>query len=161
LVMATRSGTVDPGLVLWLEEHAGMPPAEVASALEHRSGLLGLAGTPALEAVLHSEADGDADAALAVAVYIHRLRTAIGAMTTALSGLDVLIFTGGVGEHAAPIRHRATSGLDFLGVSVEMALNDAASGDAVISSPEAVVTTLVIEAREDLEIVAEMRSILE
>jgi acetate kinase len=77
LVMGTRSGNVDPGLILWLEEHTGMPPSELASALEHRSGLAGLAGTADMREVLASESRGDADAALAVGVYLHRLRAGI------------------------------------------------------------------------------------
>ncbi len=89
LVMATRSGTVDPGLVLWLEEHVGMPPSELASTLEHRSGLLGLAGTADMKAVLEAERAGDPDARLAVEVYLHRLRAGIAAMAAALDGLDV------------------------------------------------------------------------
>ncbi len=102
LVMATRSGSIDPGLVLWLEEHVRMPPAELAATLEHRSGLLGLAGTADMRAILAAEADGDEAASLAVGVYLHRLRASVAAMVAALGGLDVLVFTGGVGEHAPP-----------------------------------------------------------
>src|SRR5437867_10141793 len=87
LVMATRSGTVDPGLVLWLEEHVGMPASELASTLEHRSGLLGLTGTADMKAILRSEARGDPDASLAVGVYLHRLRAGIAAMVPAMDGL--------------------------------------------------------------------------
>ncbi|HEX8938516.1 MAG TPA: acetate/propionate family kinase, partial [Candidatus Limnocylindrales bacterium] len=116
LVMATRSGTVDPGLVLWLADHVGMPPAEVAATLEHRSGLLGLAGTADLREVLAAAAGGDGVATLARDVYIHRLRASIAAMTAALGGIDVLLFTGGVGENAAEIRSRTVDGLAFLGV---------------------------------------------
>ena len=111
LVMATRSGSVDPGLLLWLEEHVGMPPSELASTLEHRSGLLGLSGTADMRAVLEAESQGDADAALAIGVYLHRLRAGIAAMVAALGGLDVLVFTGGVGERSAPVRWRAAEGL--------------------------------------------------
>ena len=78
LVMATRSGSIDPGLVLWLEEHVRMPPAELAATLEHRSGLLGLAGTADMRAILAAEADGDEAAGLAVGVYLHRLRASVG-----------------------------------------------------------------------------------
>ena len=86
LVMATRSGSVDPGLVLWLEEHVGMLPAELATALEYRGGLLGLAGRSDMRAVLAAEEQGDSEAALAVAVYLHRLRAAIAAMAAAMGG---------------------------------------------------------------------------
>jgi acetate kinase len=159
LVMATRSGSVDPGLVLWLAEHAGMPPAELAAALEYRSGLLGLAGTADMRELLASEADGDHDAELAVGVYLHRLRGDIAAMAAAMGGLDALVFTGGVGENAAPIRERAAAGLEFLGVAVDAAAN-AGSGDREITAPGARVRTLVVAAREDLQIAAEVRALL-
>jgi acetate kinase len=152
LVMATRSGTVDPGLVLWLEEHVGMPPAELASTLEHRSGLLGLTGSADMKAILESEAAGDAAAGLAVEVYLHRLRAGVAAMAAAMDGLDVLVFTGGVGERSPAIRRRAAEGLGFLGVALAAGENDEAAADADISGVDAGVRTLVIEAREDLEI---------
>jgi len=160
LVMATRSGSVDPGLILWLEEHMGMPPSELASTLEHRSGLLGLAGTGDMKAVLEAEAAGDEDARLAVEVYLHRLRGEIAGMAAALGGLDVLVFTGGVGERSAPIRARATDGLAFLGIGVDRARNTAPELDAEISSNGAVVSTFVVAAREDLEVARGVRSAL-
>ncbi|EQD44033.1 Acetate and butyrate kinase, partial [mine drainage metagenome] len=119
LVMGTRSGTVDPGLILWLEEHTGMPPSELAAALEHRSGLLGLAGTADLREVLAAEARGDTDAMLAVGVYLHRLRAGIAGMVAALGGLDAIAFTGGVGENSEAIRSRAADGLGFLGIALD------------------------------------------
>ncbi len=119
LVMATRSGSVDPGLVLWLEEHVRMPPAELAATLEHRSGLLGLAGTADLRAILDRADAGDPEATIAVEVYVHRLRSSIAAMAAAMDGLDVLVFTGGVGENAPRIRALACAGLGFLGVALD------------------------------------------
>ena len=160
LVMATRSGGIDPGLVLWLEEHVRMPPAELASTLEHRSGLLGLTGTADMRAILAAEADGDVAAALGIGVYLHRLRGSIAAMVAALGGLDVLVFTGGVGENAPAIRTRATADLGFLGVAVDAAVNAALREDGEISAGGAAVRTLVIVAREDLEIVREVRAVL-
>jgi len=160
LVMATRSGSVDPGLVLWLEQHVGMPSAEVAAALEHRSGLLGLAGNADLKVILEAEAGGATDAALAVAVYLHRLRGAIAAMAAAMGGLDALVFTGGVGEHSGPIRERCADGLGFLGISVESELNKTLAADAIISPSSATVQTVVVQAREDLQIATEVRKVL-
>lgn len=159
LVMATRSGSVDPGLVIWLEEHVGMPPAELAVALEYRSGLLALAGQADMRAVLAAEEQGDDEAALAVAVYLHRLRAAIAAMAAALGGLDALAFTGGVGENSGPIRQRTAQGLALLGVGIDAGLN-AAAGDREISAAGANVRTFVCEAREDLQIAAEVRAVL-
>ncbi len=160
LVMATRSGGIDPGLVLWLEEHVRMPPAELAATLEHRSGLLGLAGTADMRAILEAETAGDEAATLAVGVYLHRLRASIAAMVAALGGLDVLVFTGGVGEHAPAIRARAAEGLAHLGVALDATANAVATGDAEIGAAGASVSALVVVAREDLEIAREVRAVL-
>jgi acetate kinase len=160
LVMATRSGSVDPGLVLWLEEHVGMPAAELAATLEHRSGLLGLAGTDDMRAILAAAAAGEAAATLALGVYLHRLRGSIAAMAAALDGLDALVFTGGVGEHAATIRTRTCDGLRFLGLGIDEAANDADAGDRLISPLGAPVSVLVVRSREDLEIARQVRAVL-
>jgi acetate kinase len=160
LVMATRSGSVDPGLVLWLEEHVGMPPSELASTLEYRSGLVGLAGNADIRTVLAAEQTGDQDAVLAMGVYLHRLRASIASMVAALGGLDALVFTAGIGEHSAPVRWRAADGLGFLGIALDEAANESAKADQEISASGAAVRTLVIEAREDLEIVRGVRQVL-
>jgi acetate kinase len=160
LVMATRSGSVDPGLVLWLQEHAGTPAAELAATLEHRSGLLGLAGTADMREVLAAEAAGRADARLAVEVYVHRLRGSIAAMAAAAGGLDALVFTGGVGEHAPEIRSRALEGLGFLGLAIDAERNVESDRDREIGRADQVVRALVIEAREDLEIARQVREVL-
>jgi acetate kinase len=164
LVMATRSGSVDPGLVLWLEEHAHMPPRELAAALESRSGLVGLAGTGDMREVLSRAAAGDQRAVLGRDVYLHRLRASIAAMTAAMDGLDVLVFTGGVGENSPEIRSRAADGLAFLGVAVDESRNtlgtEARGDDWEITAPDAKARTFVIAAREDRQIAAEVRSVL-
>jgi acetate kinase len=164
LVMATRSGSVDPGLLLWLQDHVGMPSQELAATLEHRSGLLGLAGTSDMQAVIARSEAGDEPATLALAVYIHRLRAGIAAMAAAMDGLDVLVFTGGVGEHAPVVRAAAGAGLGFLGIRIDPAADarTVAPGelDREISARGAVVRTLVIEAREDLQIAHEVRRVL-
>ncbi len=163
LVMATRSGTVDPGLVLWLAEHAGTPPAELAATLEHRSGVLGLAGTADMHAVVLGALAGEAAARLAFDVYLHRLRAEIAAMTAALGGLDVLAFTGGVGENSPEVRAGAADGLGFLGVELSTEANQAATGAAGerdIGRPGAPVRAFMIPAREDLEIAAQVRGVL-
>ncbi len=157
LVMATRSGSVDPGLVLWLEEHVGMPPAELAATLEHRSGLLGLAGTADMREILDRARDGAPEATLALEVYLHRLRAGISSMAAAMGGLDVLAFTGGVGENAPAIRERAAGKLGFLGIAIDHERNEAATSDAEIGSPGGAVRTLVIAAREDVQIAREVR----
>ncbi len=160
LVMATRSGSVDPGLILWLEEHVGLPPAELAATLEHRSGLLGLTGSADMRAILAAEQSGDADAALGVGVYLHRLRAGIAAMVAAMDGLDVLVFTGGVGENAPAIRARTATGLRFLGVELDTAQNDSAELDAEIGAAGAGVRVLAVRAREDLQIARDVRALI-
>ena len=160
LIMATRSGSVDPGLVLWLLEHGGHEVAEVSDALEHRSGLLALAGSADMREVLERARAGDAGARLARDAYVHRLRAMIAAMTASLGGLDVLVFTGGVGERASEIRTAAAAGLGFLGVAVDAERDRTAHPDADVSAPGAPVRTVAVEAREDLEMAAQVRAVL-
>jgi acetate kinase len=157
LVMATRSGSVDPGLVLWLLEHGRMRESELAGALEHDSGLLGLAGSADMREILARDDDA---ARLALDVYVHRLRAGIAAMAAALGGVDALAFTGGVGERAPAIRARAVGGLGFLGAELDDARNRAADGDADIGADGAAVRAFVIAAREDLEIARQVRAVL-
>jgi acetate kinase len=160
LVMATRSGSVDPGLILWLLEQTGMAERELAEALEHDSGLLGLAGTADMRAVIAASEREEPAAVLALDVYVHRLRAGIAAMAASLGGLDALVFTGGVGEHASEVRARAAAGLGFLGVALDDVANSGADADAEIGAPGAPVRTLVVEAREDLEIARGVRAVL-
>jgi acetate kinase len=149
LVMATRSGTVDPGLVLWLEEHEHLSPHDVAAALETRSGLTALAGTGDMRQVQARADGGDEAAILALDVYVHRLVAGIASMTAAAGGLDAVVFTGGVGEHAQAIRRRAVDGVRFLGAAIDD-----------VSEQGCVVRTLVVSAREDLQIARETRRLL-
>ncbi|HEX8101690.1 MAG TPA: acetate/propionate family kinase [Solirubrobacteraceae bacterium] len=159
LVMATRSGSVDPGLLLWLLER-DVAPDELADALEHRSGLAALAGTADMRAVIDGAAAGEARATLALDVYVHHLRAGIGAMAAALGGLDVLVFTGGVGERASAVRARAAAGLGFLGVALDPAADERGTGDRDVGAAGAAARTLVVHAREDLEIARQVRAVL-
>jgi acetate kinase len=161
LVMATRSGSVDPGLLLWLLEHGGMDEADLAHGLAHESGLAGLAGGSGdMRDVRERMAAGDDDARLAFDVYVHRLRREIGAMAAALDGLDVLVFTGGVGEHHPAVRAAAAAGLGHLGVRLDDGANEEASADADVSAPGATARTVVVTSREDVEIAREVRRLL-
>jgi acetate kinase len=157
LVMATRSGDVDPGLLLWLLKHSRMSVDELGDALEHESGLLGLAGSADMRELLARLEAGDAQADLALRVYLERLCGGIAAMTGALGGLDALVFTGGVGERSAWIRSQAATRLGFLGLALDPARNDVTAGDGEISLAESSVRTLVVTAREDLEIARQVR----
>ncbi|HME03955.1 MAG TPA: acetate/propionate family kinase [Solirubrobacteraceae bacterium] len=160
LVMATRSGSVDPGMLLWLLEREGMSTGEMAEALEHRSGLLGLCGTADMREVLARAGAGERSAGLALEVYLHRLCAGIAAMAAALGGLDVLVFTGGVGERSPEVRRLSAEALGFLGVWIDSERNRAPIADDDISVPGASVRTLVLAAREDLEIARQVRGVL-
>jgi acetate kinase len=160
LVMATRSGTIDPGLILYLQRHAGLAEPELTDALDRKGGLVALAGTGDMREILDRIAGGDEDAELALDVYVHRLRAMIASMVAAMGGFDALVFTGGVGENAAPVRAATVAGLRFLGVEIDSALNASLTGDADISAPGAQVPTLVVKAREDVEVAREVRKVL-
>jgi acetate kinase len=159
LAMATRSGSVDPGMLLWLLERHSVTVEEMAEALDHESGLVGLAGTPDMREVLERSRSGDERALLARDVYIHRLRAGIAGMAASMSGLDAIAFTGGVGENSPEVRERALSGMGFLAVSLDPEAN-AGSDDRVISPRESEVAALVILSREDLQIAYEVRRLL-
>jgi acetate kinase len=159
-VMATRSGTIDPGIVTWLQRQAGLAVDEISEALERRSGMTALAGTSDMKEVLRRAEAGDTEARLAVDVYVHRLCGSAAAMVSSLGGLDVLVFTGRIGERSAAIRMRAAEGLDWLGVEVDAELNGAVKTDTDISGSGATVGTLVVESREDLEIARQVRAAL-
>ncbi len=161
LVMATRSGTVDPGLIVWLLQHGQLGLDEVAAGLEQSAGLAGLSGQPGgdIRDVQRAVAGGDELAALAIDVYVHRLQREIAAMAAAMNGVDAIVFTGGIGEHNPAIRAAAAAGLEFLGISVDSSRNSVTS-DAVVSGPQALVSSLVVTAREDIEIARQSRELL-
>ncbi len=161
LVMATRSGSIDPGLLLWLLEHTGLSEHEMAHALEHDSGLLALAGDADMRTVLRAAEQGDSRATLALAVYHHHLRAGIAAMTAAMGGLDSLVFCGGVGEHAAAVRAGAAEGLGFLGIGIDPHRNGDGDGDRDVTAQGSRVCTLVVAAREDLEIARQVEAVLQ
>ena len=160
LVMATRSGTVDPGLVTWLIQQAGIDVDDVTDALEHRSGLFSLAGRADMAGILIDAERGDSQSQLAVRVYLHRLRAGIASMASAMNGLDLLVFTGGVGENAPTIRSQAVGGLAFLGVELDERANASVAPDADLTGPNSTVRIAMVSAREDLQIASDVRRIL-
>jgi acetate kinase len=160
IVMSTRSGSVDPGMLLWLQSQAALDVAEVTDGLEHRSGLLGLAGTTDMQEILKRASAGDEDATTARDVYIHRLCAGIASMAAAIDGVDALVFTGGVGENASEIRARACANLAHLGARIDESLNESAAGDELIQSADSSVAVLVVAAREEIEIANQVERLL-
>ena len=161
LVMATRSGSVDPGLLLHALEQLGLGVAELREMLEHRSGLAGLSGRSGdLREVLAGAEAGDERCRRALAVYEQRLVTGIGAMVAAAGGLDALVFTGGVGEGSAWVRRRVAVRLGFLGLALGAANEHPPGPDTDLSAPGAAVRTLVVTAREDLQLAREAEAVL-
>jgi acetate kinase len=160
LVMATRSGSVDPGLMLWLQRHHRVTERQLTDSLDGRSGLLALAGTKDMREVIDRRSGGDEQAQLAFDVYIHRLRACIASMVAAMNGLDALVFTGGVGENSATVRSEAAAGLRFLGADLDAKLNAGIKVDGDIGANGARVRTLVVRAREDVEVARDVRRLL-
>src|SRR5262245_5815167 len=162
LVMATRSGSVDPGMLLWLEREGGLSVDELSEGLEHRAGLAGLSGTSGdMREVLDARDRGDQAARLAFDVYVHRVVGELARMVTSLGGVDAVAFTGGVGEHAAALRAVGMARFGSLALAVEADANANANADANLSALGATVATLVVTAREDLEIARQVREALD
>jgi acetate kinase len=160
LVMATRAGSVDPGLLLWVQRHHGLDAEAMERALDREAGLLGLAGTADMREIVAAAGRGEERAALALDVYVHRLGGAIAAMAAALGGLDALVFTGGVGENSAVVRQRACAAAAFLGVELDPRRNERGAPDTVISPPGAAAATVLVGAREDVEMARGARAAL-
>ncbi|BBZ26450.1 acetate kinase [Mycolicibacterium madagascariense] len=153
LVMGTRSGDVDPGVVMYLHRTAGMSMSDIETMLNRQSGVLGLGGEIDFR-LLHQRIDaGDPDAALAYEVYIHRLRKYIGAYLALLGTTDVITFTAGVGENDAAVRRDALTGLAPLGIELDEHLNESpARSPRRISFGTSPTTVLVIPTNEELAI---------
>jgi acetate kinase len=160
LMMGTRSGTVDPGMLVYLMRHKGLDVDEVDKALNYDSGLFALSGISSDMRQVLSELPRNPDARLAVDVYVHRIRQTVGAMAATLGGIDALVFTAGVGEHAAEIRRRVCENLKFLGLELDGAANEACQPDRDIAAKGSPARILVIATREDLSILRETRRLL-
>ncbi|WP_031068233.1 acetate kinase [Streptomyces sp. NRRL WC-3742] len=153
LVMGTRSGDIDAGVVFHLHRVGGMSVDEIDDLLNRRSGLRGLSGDNDMREIMRRAEAGDADAKLAFDTYVHRLRKYIGGYYAVLGRVDAIAFTAGVGENAAPVRAAATAGLEELGIAVDPELNSVRSGEPRIISPAyARVAVAVVPTDEELEI---------
>jgi acetate kinase len=150
LVMGTRCGDLDPGVLLYLLQARGMDAATVSQVVNHRAGLLGVSGISADMRDLLNRESSDPHAAEAIALFCYQAGKFVGALAAVLSGVETLIFTGGIGERAAPIRQRICAGLEFLGISLDQARNDASA--PIISRDSARVVVRVMNTNEDLMI---------
>jgi acetate kinase len=158
LLMSTRSGDLDPGVVLYLLQEKGLTPAAVNQLLNHQAGLLGISGISADMQDLLAQADKEAHAALAVEMFCYQARKFAGALAAALGGLDTLVFTGGIGENSAAIRARICAPLGFLGVRLEQGLNE---GNApLISTKDSAVAVRVMKTNEELMIARHTRDLI-
>ena len=160
LMMGTRSGTIDPGMLVHLLRHKGLDVNELDHALNYESGLLGVSGISSdMRQVLSARQDNP-NARLAIDVYVHRIKQTVGAMAATLGGVDALVFTAGVGEHAAEIRKRVCENLNYLGLEIDRTANETCKPDADVAKPPSAARILVIATREDLTIMRETRQLV-
>jgi len=155
LMMGTRSGSVDPGILTYLMRSKAMTGEQLDDLLNKRSGLLGLSGVSSDVRELQRAADNNERAKLAWEVYAHRLATGIGSMVAALGGIDALSFTAGVGENSVDLRSRVCEQFRFLGLERDTHSNAGGRGDRLISGPSSRVAVLVIGAQEEWQIARE------
>ncbi|HWD03247.1 MAG TPA: acetate kinase [Amycolatopsis sp.] len=157
--MATRSGSIDPGLLLHVMKTASLGPDEMNDVLYTRCGIAGMSGGSGdLGAALASAAAGDPDAKCAVAVYTHRLRREIGASATSLDRLDALVFTGGVAEYQPETVAEVAAGLGVLGLRI--ARLEQTDADRIISGPDSAAPVLIVRTREELELARGAETVL-
>jgi acetate kinase len=150
LMMGTRSGSVDPGILIHLMRHEGYDADKLDRLLNRQSGLLGISGVSNdLRQIMKAIDEGNDRAQLALDIYIHRLRSCIGSMLASLGGLDALIFTAGVGENSPAIRAAACDAFAFLGIKLDLEKNAGRPRDQIISMPDSAVKVLVIHTQED------------
>ena len=160
VVMGTRSGSVDPGALLYLLQHKGLTVEKLLYVLNHESGLLGLSGISSDMREILKKAPGHPEARLALEVYIHRLVQTVGAMAATLGGVDGLVFTAGIGENSAQVRELVCENLGHLGLELDTTANARCKPDADIASRTSPGRILVISTREDLTIVRETRRLI-
>ncbi len=150
LMMGSRSGSVDPGILIYLLRHCNYSIEKLDEVLNKASGLKGISGVSSdMREVIEAIAQGNSRAQLAWDIYVHRLRSGIGAMLTSLGGLDALVFTAGVGEHSAEIRQAACEAFGFIGLKIDLEKNQQQPVDEDIATPDSAVRILVIQTQED------------
>ena len=160
-MMGTRSGTVDPGILLYVMREHGLSVEQLDYILHHRSGLLGLSGVSSdFRQVELAAAQGNPRAQLALDVYAYRVRAMVGALAVTLGRVDVLVFTGGIGENSAWLRKEVCRGLECIGVHLDPEKNQSLRPDADIAQPASPARVLLIHTREDYMIARQARQML-
>lgn len=161
LMMGTRCGSIDPGILLHLQRHHGLAPGQIDEALNHHSGLLGVSGiSPDMAQIEPAAASGDLRAALAFDLFTDRVRSAIASLVAALGGIDVLLFTDRVGERSPAVRAAACEGLQCMGIRLHSERNRAAAPDVDIAADASTARILVLHTREDLMIAQQTAHLL-
>jgi len=161
LMMATRSGSIDPSIVLHVQQHHRLTAAQAEAALNRESGLLGVSGISGdMRQILAAASGGRDEARLALGIYTHRVRQAIGALAVTMGGVDALIFTAGIGEHAREVRALVCAGLECLGLELEIQANASCQPDVDVARPTSRSRILVIATREDVTMLREVVQVL-
>jgi acetate kinase len=150
VIMGTRSGDLDPGVLVYLVREKNLGPAGLEEVVDHRSGLLGISGIDSDMRSLHEVSTSNADARLAIQMFCYSIRKQVAAMIAALDGVDLLVFTGGIGEHDAKVRAEICGGLAWIGVSLDEARNRSANNP--INDPASRCLVLVLASQEDEQI---------
>jgi len=162
LMMATRCGSIDPTIVLHVQEYHGLTAAQVEMALNRESGLLGVSGVSAdMRQILKAAKDGHEQARLALGIYTHRVRQAIGALAVTMGGVDALVFTAGVGENAAEVRQMICTGLQCLGLDLDAHANTTFRPDADVATQGSRGRIYVIATREDVTMLKEVLHVID
>ena len=160
LVMGTRSGDIDAGAVTFIMEKEGLNATGVSNLLNKKSGVLGVSGVSDMRELEAAVAAGNPKAILAEKMYFYRIKKYIGAYAAALGGVDIILFTGGVGENQANCRSEVCEGLEFMGVKIDLEKNKVRGEEAIISADDSKVTVAVIPTDEELMIASDTLAIL-
>lgn len=156
LMMGNRSGSIDPGILLYLLQHKGYSAEQLNTLLNKASGLQGVSGISSdMRQILQARAEGNARAKLAFDIYVHRLRSFVGAMLAALGGVDILVFAGGIGEHATEVRASVCASFGFLDLKLDAEKNAQSPADEDIATADSAVRAVIVQTQEDWVIAQE------
>ena len=161
VMMGSRSGDIDPSAVTYIMEKRGLQPQEMAEYLNKESGVLGISGVSSdMREVEAAAAEGNKRARLALEMYSYRIKKYIGAYAAAMGGVDIIVWTAGVGENQTDIRENSCKGLEFLGIKIDTEANKVKGEEAIISAPDSKVTVCVIPTDEELMIAKDTMALL-